>query len=48
MLHDIANIYWKPEEVCRRDGLVGGEEGLYSRGCVEFPAWSEWRKGMKL
>ena len=28
MLHGIANIYWKLEEVCRRDGLVGGGGGF--------------------
>ena len=41
MWHDITNIYWKLEEVCRRDRLVGGEGGLNSGGCVEFPAGSE-------
>ena len=35
MLHGIENIYWKLEEVCKKDGLVGGEGGLNSGGCVE-------------
>ena len=38
MLLDTANIYWKLEEVCRRDRLVGGEGYLNSGGCVEFHA----------